>query len=141
MQAYVCMATIPWWSRGSMCFKTRKRCWSTEWTGHRGQDREANPVLESNGFHVEGKSEARARSDHVGWIGTVESSSADARYSSNDKDKCEMLWKSHPGTVLKLHHQREARRLISHWTGGTLSTAFVEQTKTLQSRKCEQKRD
>ena len=42
--------------------------------------------MESNGFHVERKSTARARPDHVGWIGAVESSSDDTEHSCNDKD-------------------------------------------------------
>ena len=102
------------------------------WSGHRSQDRETNLILESIRFHVESKSKTRARSDHVGRIGTVESSSADAEYSCNDEDneKC-----------IGLYHRREARRPISHLTGQTLSTASAEQTKTLQSRRCAQQRD
>ena len=61
------------------------------WTGHRGQDREANLVLQSNWFHVESKSQTRARSDHVGWIGIVDSSSTDAGYSCNDKDNAKSV--------------------------------------------------
>ena len=56
------------------------------WSGHKIQDCETNPILGSIRVHVASKSKARARSDHVGWIGTVESSSADAGYSCNDKD-------------------------------------------------------
>ena len=40
---------------------------------------------------VQSKSKTRARSDHAGWIGTVESSSADTGYRCNDKDNVKRL--------------------------------------------------
>ena len=60
------------------------------WSGLRSQDRQTNLILESIPCHVESNSQTRARSDHVGWIGIVDSNSANAGYSCNDKDneKC-----------------------------------------------------
>ena len=62
---------------------------------------------------VQSKSKTRARSDHAGWIGTVESSSADTAFRCNDKDNVKRIGRVILGSCTKLYHRREARRPIS----------------------------
>ena len=123
MRVCVCTGTISWWSRGSMCFKTWKRCRSTStWVESLDvvralmPSRETSPVLDSCWFHVESESQACAWFDRVGCVGAVASCSTVTGYSCNDKHN-----EKRTGWVALGTSQSRSR-----WIGRSLHTASAE---------------
>ena len=81
--------------------------------------------------------------DLIAWAGREQSKAAvhHHRVQLQRQRQRETHWMSCPGNKPKQCHRPEAQRPTSRWIGRTLPTASLKQIKTLQSRKCEPKRD